>query len=197
MNSKRLAVVAVLFLAVFTAKSQGVFIYDQQSTNLVEGIAPIQTGQPMGQSFTPSLTAIGFVDLYLYDGNSLQTQGATVQVNLRSGSVTGPILGTSVSVFMPNNFYGITNFLFTTPVSIVPGTQYFLQPVVVSGDGWGSYITDASYSGGIGIYQGVPVADRNLWFREGIVVPEPSSVALTMFGGVAAWWFGRRKARRA
>ena len=39
-------------------QAQGTFIYDQQSTNLMEGFAHLQGGHPMGQSFTPSLSAV-------------------------------------------------------------------------------------------------------------------------------------------
>jgi hypothetical protein len=80
-------------------------------------------------------------------------------------------------VFLPNNFLGITNFIFSVPVAVTPGTTYYLQPVQ-SGDGVGSSVTDGSYPGGTEIYQGSPIPDRDLWFREGIIVPEPSSMFL-------------------
>lgn len=175
-------VAAIVFLFNCFVFGQGPFQYDQQAINLIEGAAGLQSAQPLGQSFTPSLSSIGFVELNLYDGDTLHTAGATVFVNVRSNSVTGPILGSSAMVFMPDGFFGVTNFIFSTPIGLAPGQTYYLQPLVQSGDGWGSYVTDGSYAGGTEIYQGVPVPGRNLWFREGVVVPEPSSVLLLVLG---------------
>ncbi|TSA41348.1 MAG: PEP-CTERM sorting domain-containing protein [Verrucomicrobiales bacterium] len=174
--------------------AQGTFVYDQQSINVVEGIAHINNAnQPMGQSFTPSLSTVAFVDLYLYDADALHFAGATVTVNLRAGSVTGTLLGTSSSVTMPDQFFGIVNFVFSTPVSVVPESLYYFQPVVLAGDSWSDYVTDGSYTRGAQISSGLPVASRNLWFREGIIVPEPTSASLLFLGGGLAAWFVRRK----
>jgi hypothetical protein len=167
-------------LAARIVHSQG-FIVDQQSTNLVDGSAPLNIiGQPMGQSFRPQFNSIGFVTLNLFDADAFQNNfGASVYVNVRSNSVTGLILGTSATVFMPGQFFGITNFLFSAPVSLVSGATYYLQPVVQTGFGWGSYITDGSYAGGSLIRDGTPFSGRNLWFQEGVIgTPEPSSLAL-------------------
>ncbi len=170
------------------------FIYDQQSTNLIEGSAGLQSRQPLGQSFTPTFSSVGFVMLYLYDGDVFNNAGGTVYVNLRSNSITGTILGASYAVFMSHDFGGITNFFFSTPVAVAPGVTYYLQPVAEPGsDGFGSYVTDGSYAGGTAISQGVPIPDRDLWFREGIViVPEPSSALLALLGS-GAWLFVCRK----
>ena len=57
----------------------------------------------------------------------------------------------------------------------------------------GSYVTDGSYAGGTAIAQGIPIPDRDLWFREGIVVvPEPSSALLALLGS-GVWLSVRRK----
>ena len=187
----------ILLLTTGFAYGQGTLIYDQQSTNLVEGSAGLyEAYQPVGQSFTPSLSSISFVELRLYDAGSLEILGSTVYVNLRSDSITGPILSSSTPVFLPNAFFDVTNFFFSTSVSLTPGVTYYLQPVIESGDTVGSYVTDASYPGGSEIYQGVPIADRSLWFREGIVVPEPSSALLILLGGGVLVWRIREKRRR-
>jgi hypothetical protein len=181
---------STFLLTIWLARGQDTFVYDQQSTNLIEGTAFLNyLWQPMGQSFTPSLSAVGFVTLNLYDAGSSPI-GATVYVNIRSNSLTGPILGSSVLVSMPDQFFGITNFSFTTPVSVVPGLTYYLEPVAQPGsDGWGSYVTDGSYAGGTIFASGGPVADRDLWFREGIVVPEPSALWMSLFGaGTLVGW---------
>jgi hypothetical protein len=84
--------------------------------------------------------------LQLADAVSGNGSGARVYVNLRSDSITGTILATTASVFMPDGFgtganRGYTNFFFSTSVSLTPGTTYYFQPVVQSGDVW-SYPPD-------------------------------------------------------
>jgi hypothetical protein len=189
----------LLFLfsaATLAAIGQDTFIYDQQSTNLVEGAAFLQSGQPMGQSFAPTLSSVGFVILNLYDSDGLHNLGSTVYVNLRSDSITGPILGSSTAVFLPDGFFGIANFIFSTPMDVTPGLTYYLQPLIQSGDTVGSYVTDGSYAGGMLISQGVPILDRDLWFREGIVVPEPSGAVLFLIGSGLLLYLRRSQNRQ-
>jgi hypothetical protein len=181
-----LAVILGLLTSI-TADCQGM-LYDQQSTNIIEGGAR-WTDQPMGQSFTPSLSALQVVELSIAasDNNS----GSTLYVNLRSNSITGPILASSVSAVIPYNFLGITNFMFSAIVPIAPGTQYYLEPVIQSGPLITSLVTDGSYSGGSAYLQGSAWTGHNLWFREGILVPEPSSAALSLT--LAGFWIAFRR----
>lgn len=185
-----------------SAPAQGTFLYDQQSvTNDSaggEGVPTIQSNQPIGQSFTPALGSIGFIRLFLIDG-SLNGLGANVYLNLRSDSITGPILSSTDPVFMPDGFGGPKNFLFPTPVAVTPGVVYFFQPVVQSGDLWG-VVDDNHYNypGGTAIGQGIADPVFDLWFREGIIVPEPSGVSLFLLAmGLFAWrrWKSRNTGR--
>src|SRR5258708_5976473 len=80
-------------------------VYDQQSApNSVRGSygSPIQEDQPMGQSFTPSLDGVGFVQLQFLDTHPTNGLGATVFVNLLADSISGSILGATAPVFMPD-----------------------------------------------------------------------------------------------
>lgn len=171
--------------------AQGTFVYDQQSAGSVDGTVSLaQT--PFGESFTPSLDSIGFLQLQLNDG----TTPATVAINIRSDSITGSLLGTSMPTTLPSNSGGTFDFLFSTPISLTPGTQYYFEPVVVSGGFAVSEITFIQYTGGDLIQSGVARTDRDLWFREGVVstVPEPSSAVLLLIGcGIFCWH--RRKWR--
>jgi hypothetical protein len=185
-----------LLLLVCSVQGQGQFLYDQEATTTVEGAAPWSAAnQPMGQSFSPTLSSIGFVELNLFDSDALNHAGATVLVNVRATSLTGTILGFSSSVFIPDGFFGITSFIFSTPISLTPGTTYYLQPVIQSGDHVSSFVTDGSYSGGMEFLQGSSVPTRDLWFREGIVVPEPSSFTLFLIAGGVALNRGLRAKR--
>ena len=206
MKTQRLLALSILFTAFYVC-GQG-FIYDQSSatnTGAVIGdyTVLIQDSQPMGQSFTPSLSAIGFVQLKFADGLPANGIGTSVYVNLWSGSISsGTLLGSTAPVAMPDGIdFGITNFYFPIPVSLTPGTTYYLQPVTETGDAaaWeviasGIYEgTGYNYPGGVAIFNGV-VSTKDLWFREGIVVPEPSAVMLGLLGsGVFLYARSKRK----
>jgi PEP-CTERM motif len=193
--------------ALFVARSvgaQGTFVYDQQSA--VEGITAesggiIQSNRPIGQSFIPTLAAIDFVRFQFADGNSINGLGATVYVNLRSNSITGPIMASTDPVFMPNGFgvgnsAGYTNFFFSLSVALTPGTTYYLQPILDSGDQ--SWVVTAGlfpYSRGTAFFKGA-AGSFDLWFREGIVVPEPSSATLVLLGSGILFYVRRAKKQR-
>src|SRR5437867_13447920 len=113
--AKHLPLALFAVLSWVSAKGQGTFIYDQQSvTNdsaVGEGAPAIQSNQPIGQSFTPTLSSIGFIRLFLGD-SAFNGLGATIYVNLRSDSITGPIIGSTDPTFLPDRFSGLTDFLF-------------------------------------------------------------------------------------
>jgi hypothetical protein len=95
---------------------------------------------------------------------------------------------------MANGFAGRTNFFFSAPVPVVPGTTYFLQPVVQSGDAWTTSLDiNYKYPGGTIFFSGIADSSFDMWFREGIIVPEPSFVALLLLGAGVLFW--RRRVR--
>jgi hypothetical protein len=201
-----------IFLLAFAAMSsgvygQGVFIYDQQSSTeslTGEGGGIIQSNQPIGQSFTPALSSINFVRFQFADPNWGNGLGATVSVNLRSDSITGPILASTDPVFMPDSFgvgnsAGYTNFFISSPAPLSPGSTYYLQPILQSGDqSW--FITDNvfNYPSGTAFFKGIASSTFYLWFREGIyVVPEPSSLSLVIGSGVLFYVRHKKNQKRA
>jgi hypothetical protein len=111
------------------AAGQGTVIYDQQSSteaHYLEGGADIQQNQAMGQSFTPQLSTVGFVRLFLYNGILGNDSGAQLYVNLRTSSITGPLLGSSAIVFIPSGGFASTvDFFFTNGVPVTPGQTYY------------------------------------------------------------------------
>jgi hypothetical protein len=190
---------ALHMLMVCKILGQGTLVYDQQSVfdeaTLGETASAIMAIQPMGQSFTPSLSSVGFIRLQLYGGNSGGGPGTTLYLNLRSSSITGPILGSTEGVFMPNGYFGgYVTFLFANPVPVSPGVMYFFQPMVQSGD-WtvGTYNPYYNYPGGTVIARGMPNQASDLLFREGIIVPEPSSAALLLLACGALACVRRRR----
>ena len=136
---------------------------------------------PWGQSFTPNFSAISFIRLKFDDGNTNDGFGATIHLNLRSGSINGPLLGTTTPVTMPNLFTGTANFFFATEISLTPGVMYYFEPIVESGGPWNLDAESFNYSGGYVIYGGTPLTGSDLWFREGLyIVPEPSAAAFAL-----------------
>jgi len=182
---------AFLLLGCF-ARGQG-FLYDQQSINDGEGaVGLMQANQPLGQSFTPTLTSIGFVALFI-DGGSSE---ATIYVDLRSTSITGPILGSTTPAFFPNFYYANAHptFYFPTAISVTPGVQYFFQPILQSGDTVSAFFSEGNYVGGSLIGDEGVIPNHDLWFQEGIVAaPEPSSSLLLLVGSGILFYARRRK----
>lgn len=181
-------------------KGQGTFIFDQQSST-DETPPPLNAGGPripgypdygFGQSFTPSLSSVGFIRLLLSDANTSDSIGAVVYLNLRS-SVSGSIIGTSSSVTMLNGFSGAENFFFSTPVPTTPGIPYYFEAVEQTGGPWNMFGIGDTYPGGSAYNAGSP-QNGDYWFREGIVVPEPSSAAFMLLG-VLGCLFARRTSR--
>jgi hypothetical protein len=198
MKCHSLLIQTAVMLSALAACGQGTFIYDQSSaTNRsFAGGYEFQQEQPFGQSFTPSLASIGFVQME-FIGGLQQLGGATVYVNLRADSISGPILSSTDPVFMPlPSTYAITNFFFPTPVAITPGTTYYLQPVVQSGNNqWGIIGGPYNYQGGTLFWNGTPDPNGyDAWFREGTLVPEPSC-ALLLLLGIAGMCAARRVRR--
>ena len=182
---------ALTLLTGLSASAQGTLTYDQQSstdetppTFGAGSLVPVNPGTGTGQSFTPSLSSVGFIRLMLDDADPTDGAGATVYINLRSGSILGPIIGTTASVRMLNTFSGPATFLFASPVPLAPATTYYFEAVEQTGGSWDMYGVGSTYAGGSGFSAGVPTAG-NLWFREGTIVPEPSSAALLLLGGAA------------
>ncbi len=187
---------AALLLTAVAAAAQGTFIYDQQSstTNGAGRSASPFTldNQPLGQSFAPSLPSVGFVE-FEFTEPGFYNIGATGYVNLRSGSITGPILGSTDPVFItPGTNFHVATFLFTTPLDVTPGTTYYLQPVWQGGDPGMSIVEDFfNYPGGDLYSNGTALPGLDLWFREG-VIPEPTTWALLLTGALLLYLRRRR-----
>jgi len=176
-----------------SARGQGTLVFDQQSSTIESGLEiglRFQDNQPFGQSFVPTLSSIGFVRLFMFPGGPA-SPNATVNVNLLSDSITGPVLGSTAPSTITNYFSGYMNFYFTTPVTLHPGTTYYLQPVATAGDPVTDVMGGFTYANGSLFIQGIEHVGEALWFREGIVVPEPSICGLFVVCGLA--FFGWRR----
>jgi hypothetical protein len=177
------------------AQGQG-FVYDQQSATSDSGgnsvTATIQSNEPIGQSFTPSLSSVGFIRLFLFDAVFPNPAGATVFVNLWSGSIDGTLIASADPVFIAPGFDSYENFFFSTSATVNPGTTYYFQLVVQSGDTTRTGIVSSGYTNGTAFFGGVASMTEDLWFREGVVVPEPSSILLSFLGLAGLYLRGRK-----
>jgi hypothetical protein len=198
MKLKPLVLLFVVILAKPLALAQGTFVYDQQSADentYKEGTALIQQNQPFGQSFTPSLSAVGFIQLTIFNGFSGNYSQANIVVNLRSDSVSGQVLGTSQIVSIPGGalFFAPVNFIFDSPISVTPGVAYYFQPEVLNNNNLVLNAAAYNYSGGMAFVGGLPYPSDDLWFREGIIVPEPTALGFLFIGSAIGVCFGQRQ----
>ena len=174
-----------LLLSACCARGQGTVQYDQQSSTnepIPIGIG-VSLRPGLAQSFIPNLSSVGFIRLYLDDPN-LTGAGATVSINLLDGPPSsGTLRGSTTPVFISPGFVGYTNFFFSIPVTVNSGTSYYFAPILQSGDSPinTELLFDSSYPNGTAI---IPpgISGFDLWFREGIAVPEPSSGLLVLLG---------------
>lgn len=185
----------ILLAASLQAHAQGL-TYDQQSAT---SPAPFQgrdgfniQADQLTQSFIPALSAIGFIQFQFFDVPNNGNNGATVYVNLWSGSPninSATLLGSTTPVYMSEGFDGITNFFFSTVVALSSGQTYYFQPVVLSGDNpWAIVVLTNTYPNGQLFASGGAIQPTmDMWFREGIVsAPEPSIAALAGLSGLLA-----------
>ena len=191
MKLKSQIVTATVALAALTSEGQGTFVFDQQSS-MDEGIPAFGSGPtiqqllaPYGQSFTPTLTSMGFIRLNLNDHNPGNGLGATLQVNIIRDSISGAVISSSTPQVLADSAAGPVTFTFPTPVALTPGILYYFRPIVLSGDAWGVEVSEFNYPGGMSFFGGQPLPGGDYWFREGVIVPEPSSVVLILVG--IAW----------
>ncbi len=154
------------------------FIPDQVNAAFTpSGFQSIQELSPIGQEFTPTLSSLDLVELFTEDfGNLHNGVGGELVVNIQRGTITGPIIATSLPVTLPDSFSGITHFNFPSSVSLTPGEIYVIEVTVASGDAWGVGMSSgplSTYAGGGPILQGVSQTGYDLWFKEGQVHTVP------------------------
>lgn len=190
---KQTLILTTFILAASFARGQGTFQVDQSVslTNAPGGLVNIQP-DPTGESFIPALSSVGFVQFYL--GDPIRVQGPTMFVDLWSGSLgNGTLLGQSSPISLSTTFVGIATFSFANPVAVTPGTTYYLQPVIQSGDSESiGEVPGTFYPNGTAFLSGT-AEPADLWFREGIIVPEPSSVSFALLGFAAIYPVLRRR----
>lgn len=151
-----------------------------------------------GQEFVPTLPELDFFDYFTADLNPDDAMGVTLRVEIRSDSPLGPIVGTSKETSLPNRFEGVTHFRFPSLVPLVPTSRYVAIVSIRSGASDWELTLDNNqllddYPRGRLFFSGLPYEQRiginintDAWFREGLIIPEPSAIRLCVLGAVLA-----------
>ena len=189
--------VMILAVSISPAKADTI-TFDQTNTGLPEGSSfqNIQVFSPIGQSFTPTLASLNFVDLLTATTGSASP--FTLEVEIRSGSISGTILGVSqpTMVTPPSATSTIvTPFTFSMPVTLVPSDLYVIQVLAISGDALVGSSGINNYPGGTQILGGIAQPNNDLWFQEGISVPEPGELLMLVTGLIGLLTFAFVKNR--
>ena len=165
----RIAIVPLLVVAASVQADDYVWdqVNDAYNPTLTQNVLIFS---PLGQEFVPNLPMLNVVQVWLSD----QTQGsnapANFMVNVRAGTIDGPIVGSS-ALTLPGSFNDVAEFQFE-PVTLVPQSLYVMEVVQVTGINWGLKSFPgivSTYPLGRQILAGVPQEDNDLWFREGIM----------------------------
>jgi len=106
-----------------------------------------------------------------------------VSINLRENAFNGPIISSTTPIVLANKSTQISTFYFPANIPVTPGQLYFFEPTLQSAGILDiGYKNPSTYLGGDAWNNGFQDTG-DYWFREGIVVPEPSTVALLLLGG--------------
>ena len=156
------------------------FIIDQRNDDFTAQGGFGFGASPLGQEFTPTFSGLNVVEI-LIGPRSVNSVGG---VNIRIGSISGAIIGTSLATVDATLPPGpaVLRFDFSSLVSLVPENIYVIELFLVSGNFLPVFSLTDTYSRGRSIAFGNPFPGRDLWFREGIrstePVPEPTTILL-------------------
>jgi pimeloyl-ACP methyl ester carboxylesterase len=123
------------------------------------GAGLISLNQPAGQEFMPTKSLLSAVELFLPAFNLPYSD--TITVNIRSGTIVGPILGTT-SLSIVSNIEEIDSchrFTFMEPLPLTPGNVYVIETISTNYSfGWeyqqSNWVAACDYPGGDSIIQG-------------------------------------------
>ncbi|ANE45808.1 hypothetical protein SY83_05285 [Paenibacillus swuensis] len=106
---------------------------------------PLFGGKWAGESFVASGSTLNQVSLWMQEAND-----ADITVQLRSGSIQGPVIGTAI---LTTRSTGKVTADFNTPVSVTSGSTYYLR-AQMSGGTTGRAQQSAADSASQGYYEG-------------------------------------------
>jgi hypothetical protein len=170
---------------------------------------------PLGQQFVPTLPSLSFVNLWLEDAATGTNGSGTIQVEIRSGSISGTILGTATAVVPPGRNTGggntLTQFNFSSPISLTPGATYVIDaaqiaPITITPPNesninflWiGGPTNNSTYAPGEAYIKGTLQPTFDFAFDEGVLsLPEPATCVLAATSLLVCAGFQLRRRRAA
>src|SRR6266511_5033215 len=190
MKCKQWAMLAgVLWFSAEDLTAQELLV-DQASGSLEEPVvnAYLIPENQLAQSFTPSFNAVGFVQLRTLVTSPSGSQ-VTVTVNLRQGAYDGPVVSSTDPVVI-TGFADVGTFYFPDNIPVAACQMYFFEPALQSlGILEIGFKSPSTYDRGDLIINSVPSGGLgDLWFREGVVVPEPATPWLICVGASILLW---------
>jgi hypothetical protein len=146
------------------------------------------------QSFTPSKSSLGAVDLRLRAGGEFPEEGLTITVKIRSGTFDGELLGTTTaSISGPKTIGEQCNvrFTFSPPELLIPGETYVLEWMAPQGGDavltW-MVAENNPYPGGMAIgCFGIPIPEEDFIFTTYTLAdytPEGADVKVILFDDI-------------
>jgi hypothetical protein len=143
----------------------------------------------IGQTFRPSLNALDFVQV---QGGILPDNSTTrSRVLLRAGGESGPLIAASSPLSIDDGAVLTRTYLFETPVALNPGDLYYFGMDLLETDSPDTRMVVSiidhgdPYPGGDLVVNGLVNPGMDLWFREGLMIPEPSPGHLLALGALA------------
>jgi hypothetical protein len=149
------------------------FYVDQSNETAVVGSLSLSNSSPIGQEFVPTFWPEA-VELLVTNFHFLDPLPA-LQVTLRADTITGPIVSTGCLLWADNRLEG--GIIYN--LNLV-GTNFVIgSTCVIEVDGSGDVVyTSNTYAQGAAYVGGTLDPSKDLWFREGEYIPEPSPVVL-------------------
>ena len=157
----------ILYLAIIllisTTAIADEYLWDQTNDFFEPtGAQGIYAFSPIGQEFIPDFNSLEVVQLYIVNIEGT----AEFFVEIYSGNIAGPLIGSSNLISISGFYIGPVTFTFDT-VLLIPGIQHVMIINETYGDaGVGSI--GSTYPSGCQILSGIPQANNDLWFREGV-----------------------------
>jgi hypothetical protein len=122
------------------------------------------------QEFSPSFHSLDVIELEIYT-----SAGAELQVNIRQGFMEGPIMGESWVLSLSPNFHGMTQFVFSSPISLVQDDGYVIDVMLLEGSASiASSFEQEGYSDGKMYINGIntPTDNSDVIFQTGLTQPD-------------------------
>ncbi len=183
-----------------TAWSHPILSLDQSNVGVPFQGFTIPGGAAVGQGFTPTSSDLDVVELQM---NSQTGLAGSAFVRIRFGGIGGPILGVSSIETIPAgppSPLTLVHLDFAVPVPLSPGSLHVLEVVHSAGSDLGVFLTPGfgfnPYPGGTAFKLGISQPGDDFWFREGLSIPEPTTLALLWAGLAGLGAHSRRRRSR-